>query len=560
MRASLRLAAVGGAALALGAGAAFGAAAGTQRQAAQNDTLVFAGSADPIALDGALVSDGESVRAIYQIFETLVGEKPGTTKIVPLLATKWKASNGGKKWTFTIRQGVKFQDGTPFDAAAVCTNFNRWYNFTGSFQNPSATYYWQNVFGGFKTYNPKSGAPKASLYKSCTAPNASTAVINLTKPSSSFLAGLTLPAFSIASPTALKQYNADAGTVDSDGVFHPTGTFATQHPVGTGPFKLQSWTVGDKLVLVRNDEYWGPKAKLASVIIRPIADNAARLQALQTGEIQGYDNVDPQDIKTVQRDSNLKIVNRPPFNVGYVGFNQAGKSVTKNPLVRQAIAYGLDRKTVVSTFYAGRGTVANQFLVPNLFGYSKTGIKNFPYNPSKAKALLQKAGLKLPVKLDFWYPTSVSRPYMPDPARNFQAFQASLDKSGFKVVPHSAPWSPDYVGNVNAGKAGDLYLFGWTGDFGDPDDFLGVFFQQYSAQWGFHNPKIFALLNRAERETNPGRRTRLYQQASRQVMQFLPGVPYVYAKPALAFRRNVQGFVASPTLLDSFATVSLGAS
>ena len=109
MRASLRLAAVGGAALALGAGAAFGAAAGTQRQAAQNDTLVFAGSADPIALDGALVSDGESVRAIYQIFETLVGEKPGTTKIVPLLATKWKASNGGKKWTFTIRGRLEFQ-------------------------------------------------------------------------------------------------------------------------------------------------------------------------------------------------------------------------------------------------------------------------------------------------------------------------------------------------------------------------------------------------------------------------------------------------------------------
>ena len=115
-------------------------------------------------LDGALVSDGESLRVITQIFETLVALKPGTTEPIPGLAESWSADATGKIWTFKIRQGVKFHDGTTLDADAVCFNFDRWYNFSGSLQNPSATYYWQVVFGGFKTYNPDSGAPKDSLY------------------------------------------------------------------------------------------------------------------------------------------------------------------------------------------------------------------------------------------------------------------------------------------------------------------------------------------------------------------------------------------------------------
>ncbi len=147
-------------------------------------------AADPVALDGTLVSDGESSRVIEQIFETLVTLKPGTTEVVPSLAESWEASDDGTPWTFHLRQGVKFQDGTDFNADAVCFNFDRWYNFKGSFQNPSATYYWQTVFGGFATYDPKSGAPKDSLYKSCEATDANTAVITLTSPSSSFLAGL----------------------------------------------------------------------------------------------------------------------------------------------------------------------------------------------------------------------------------------------------------------------------------------------------------------------------------------------------------------------------------
>jgi peptide/nickel transport system substrate-binding protein len=527
--------------------------AATTRTAATSDTIVFGAASEPTSLDGAVVSDGESLRVIDQITEGLVGLKNGTTVIVPKLATSWKASNGGKVWTFKLRKGVRFQDGTPFNAKAVCANFNRWYNFTGAFASDSTSYYYYTVFGGYK--KAAAGLTNNPLYRSCKAVGDSTAVITLRRPNSAFLGALSLTAFGMQSPTAMAKYGANKGTLSKDGVFTPGGQYGVPGgvAVGTGPFKLESWKIGDKLVIVRNDSYWGKKAILRRVIFRAIPDNAARLQALQTGEIQGYDLVEPQDIPTVQKNSSLKVLDRPAFNVAYVTINQAVKPFD-NPLVRQAVAYGLDREGVVKSFYAGRGTVADEFMPPQVVGYSKT-VKKYPYNPEKAKQLLRQAGLTLPVEVEFWYPTDVSRPYMPDPARNFQAFAASLDKSGFKVVPKSAPWRPDYVSRVQAGTAGALNLIGWTGDFGDPDNFIGTFFRTKQGQWGFNNPKLFALLNKALIETNLTKRAALYRQANNMIMSYLPGVPYVHTKPALAFQKNVVGYIPSPVSLEPFSTV-----
>jgi peptide/nickel transport system substrate-binding protein len=511
--------------------------------------LVFAGAADPVVLDGALVSDGESLRVIDQMFEGLVSLKAGTTEIVPDLAESWEADAAGTAWTFKLRDGVTFHDGEPFNAEAVCFNFNRWYNFKGPFQLESATYYWQTVFGGF------SDKKTPSLFESCEAQDESTVVINLTKPSSSFLGALALTNFTFASPKALQEFGADEGTVDEETGFKPTGTYGTEHPTGTGPFKFVSWTRGDRLVLERYDDYWGDKAKLDQVIFRPIADNAARLQALQSGDIQGYDLVEPQDIATIKGDDSLQVLDRPAFNVAYVGINQKMAPMDKLE-VRQAVAYGLDRQSVVDNFYAGRGEVAKEFMPPSLEGYAED-VTEYTYDPAKAKQLLQDAGLTPPVQIDFWYPTDVSRPYMPDPKRNFEAFAASLNKSGFKVVPHSAPWSPDYLGRTQEGKAGHLHLLGWTGDFGDADNFIGVFFQTETGQFGFKNEELFNLLDQAETETDAAAREGLYQDANRMIMEFLPGVPYVHTKPALAFNANVKGYVPSPVSLEQFSSVSI---
>jgi peptide/nickel transport system substrate-binding protein len=226
-----------------------------------------------------------------------------------------------------------------------------------------------------------------------------------------------------------------------------------------------------------------------------------------------------------------------------------------NLKVRQALAYGLDRQTVVSKFYAGRGQVATEFLPPSLNGYAgSAAVPKYPFDPAKAKSLLQAAGLTLPVPITFWYPTSVSRPYMPDPQRNAEAFAASLEQSGFKVTFQSAPWRPDYISEVSAGKA-QIFLLGWTGDFGDPADFDNIHFGQFNPEFGFHNQKLFTMLQKADEETNIAKRNKDYQQAEIYIMKFLPVVPYVHSKPALAFQKNVQGYVPSPVSLESFATV-----
>jgi len=521
-------------------------------------TMVFGTEADPALLDPSLVSDGPSIRVADQIFDSLVAEKPGGTAIVPGLATTWSVSKNGLSWTFNLRKGVRFSDGTTLDANAVCFNFNRWFSFPAPLQSDALSYYWNTVFGGFRNPAPGGAGPDKSLYKGCKARSKYSASLLLTRPSSSFLAAMATPMFGIASPTALKKYNADAGTVDATGVFHPTGSFATQHPVGSGPFMFKSWTVGSKLELVPNPYYWGPKPKLKRLIFVPIGDTAARLQAFQSGELQGFDGVNPADFGTISGNSKYKLMKRAPFSVGYIGINQSIPPMN-NPLVRQALAYAVDRKTVATNFYGGTGTPANQFLPPALFGFAKKGVPNYSYNPTKAKQLLQQAGLTLPVKIDFWYPTNVSRPYMPDPARNFQAFAASLNNSGFQVVAHSAPWRPDYRAGVQAGKD-QLFLFGWIADFGDPADFLNVHFGRQTAQFGFNNPSLFALLAKADAETDYEKRIALYQQASVAVMKFVPVVPYVWASSAVAVDANVKGYVPGPIgpVNEPFANISIG--
>jgi peptide/nickel transport system substrate-binding protein len=475
--------------------------------------------------------------------------KPGTTEIVEGLATEWESDEAGTAWTFTLREGINFHDGEPFNAEAVCFNFDRWYNFKGPFQLESATYYWQTVFGGF------SDGEEESLYKSCEATDETHVTINLTKPSASFLGALALTNFTFASPKALQEFGADEGTVDEETGFKPTGTYGTEHPTGTGPFKFVSWTRGDRLVLERNDDYWGEKANIQRLIFRPIADNAARLQALQSGDIQGYDLVEPQDMETIRNDENLQLLDRPAFNVAYVGINQKMPPMDRLE-VRQAVAHGLDRQSVVDNFYAGRGEVAKEFMPPSLFGYADD-VTEYDYNPQRAQQLLREAGLTPPVPIEFWYPTDVSRPYMPDPKRNFEAFKASLERSGFRVTARSAPWSPDYLGRAQEGKAGHLHLLGWTGDYGDPDNFIGVFFQTPTGQFGFNNPEIHNLLAQAERETDEEARTRLYEDANRLIMDFLPAVPYAHTKPALAFQANIKGYTPSPVTLEPFSTVTI---
>ncbi len=510
---------------------------GSSSEQSTSEDFVFAASSDPVMLDPAMASDGETFRIARQQFEGLISTKPGTTELEPLLATEWKASSDGKSFTFTLREGVKFSDGTDFNAEAVCANFDRWYNWTGVNQSENISYYYGKLFRGFKT--GKTGG----IYDSCTAASPTEVTIKLNKPFAAFVDAMTLPAFSMQSPTALKQYNADdtSGTAD-DPRF---SAYATEHPTGTGPFVFEKWERNQQVTLKRNDNYWGDKAKADRVIIRTISDPKARTQELQAGNIDGYDLVGPADVQPL-KDAGFQIQNRPAFNILYLGMNQKNKALAKIK-VREAIAHAIDKQAVVKSSLPDGSITATQFMPDLVEGYNDQ-IKDPDYNVDEAKKLLAEAG-ESDLVLKFAYPTGVSRPYMPSPEDTFAVIKSQLEKAGIKITPVAAKWSPDYLDMIQ-GDAGtskhDIHLLGWTGDYNDPDNFVGVFFGGKSSEWGFDNPELFKALADARELPTREQQVPAYKQINADIAEFVPGIPLAHPAPSLAFAKGVQGYVASP--------------
>jgi peptide/nickel transport system substrate-binding protein len=509
---------------------------GSSSDAAGGD-FVFSASSDPVSFDPALASDGETFRIARQIFEGLVSAKPGTTELEPLLATKWEPSADGKSYTFTLREGVKFSDGSDFNGEAVCANFERWYNWTGVNQSENVSYYYNNLFKGFKS--GKTGG----IYDSCAAGSATEATVTLKSPWAGFVQAMTLPAFSMQSPTALKQYDADNTTgSETDPRF---SSYATEHPTGTGPFVLDKWERGQQVTLKRNENYWGEKAKVATAIVKTISDPKARTQALQSGEIDGYDLVGPADQKPL-KDAGFQIQNRPAFNILYLGMNQKNKAL-QDVRVRQAISYAIDKAAVVKNSLPEGSVAAQEFMPSSVEGYNDN-VTDYSYNLDKAKQLLKDANQEN-LTLRFAYPTGVSRPYMPSPEDTFTVIKSQLEKAGIKVQPVAAKWSPDYLDMVQSPGGTDkrdIHLLGWTGDYNDPDNFIGVFFGQKSNEWGFENKKLFADLKAARELPSRDQQTPMYQKINAEIADYAPGVPLAHPAPSLAFAPGVQGYVASP--------------
>jgi peptide/nickel transport system substrate-binding protein len=529
-------------------------------EAASGGTLVFGAAGDPAMFDPAFGSDGETFRIARQLYEGLLTTKPGGTDLEPELAKSYDVSDDGLTYTFHLRDGVKFQDGTDFNADAVCFNFERWYHWTGLAQSPSASAYYQDVFGGF------ADTPDTpNIYKSCEASDDSTAVITLNAVTSKFPAALTLPSFSMQSPDALKKYDADNLSGNDDALTYPA--YALEHPTGTGPFTFDSWDRGNgEVTIVRNDDYWGDKAKLDKIIFRTIPDGNTRRQELEAGSIDGYDLVAPSDYKALS-DAGFQVLTRDPFNILYLGINAGGVAGTQaNPAlqdvrVRQAIAYAIDRDTIVKSLLPDGAEKAIEFMPKTVDGWADD-VTKYDYDPDKAKQLLTEAGA-LGTTLRFYYPTDVSRPYLPDPAAMFQVISQNLTDAGFTVQPTALKWNPDYLNAVQAGQA-DIHLLGWTGDYNDAYNFIGTFFAakadgKAKAEFGaFDNKEIFDALAAADSDPDPSSRTEKYQEANRLIMDYLPGVPISSSPPALVVADDVQGLVPSPLTAEKFAPVTVG--
>ncbi|WP_025619132.1 ABC transporter substrate-binding protein [Salinispora cortesiana] len=547
MRASRPKAAV--AAVAVAALAVAGCAESDREDSggSNNDTLVFGVASDPKVLDPSFASDGESLRVARQVFETLVRPEEGGTKVSPGLAESWTPDEAGTTWTFKLRSGVKFHDGTDFNAEAVCVNFNRWYNATGLMQSPDVTAYWQDVMGGF-AQNEDEGLSE-SLFKSCSAKDATTVDLTFTRVSSKVPAALMLPSFSIHSPTALEQYDASNVGGTATDVQYPE--YATAHPTGTGPFKFKSWDIANKsLTIERNDDYWGEKAKLKTLIFKTISDENARKQALSSGDVDGYDLVGPADVEPLKSEG-FNVLTRPAFNILYLGMNQQGNPKLADIKVRQAIAHAINRQALVDSKLPPGAKVATNFFPDTVEGWNGD-VTTYDYDVDKAKQLLAEAGAA-DLKLRFHYPTEVTRPYMPNPKDLFELVSADLQAAGITVEPIPLKWSPDYLNATTSGSEHDLHFLGWTGDYGDAYNFIGTFFDRQKDEWGFDNPALFKQFQDADSTADMAERVEKYKGLNKTIMDFLPGVPISHSPPAIVFGKDVTGIKASPLTDERFS-------
>ncbi|MUN64297.1 ABC transporter substrate-binding protein [Kocuria sediminis] len=509
-------------------------------------TFVFAASSDPKSLDPAFAQDGESFRVSRQIFEGLVGVQEGSAEPEPLLAESWEQSEDGRTYTFQLKDGVTFHDGTTFDAEAVCANFDRWYNFEGLLQSENMAYYYGSLFKGF------ADSPEQAIYAGCEATGEQEAEVSLNKPFAGFIAALSLPAFAMQSPTALEEYGADTagGTAESPEL----SEYAQGHPVGTGPFRFESWDVGNQVVLSAYEDYWGEQGQVTDVIFRIIDDPQARRQALESGSVDGYDLVAPADTQAL-KDGGYNVVTRDPFTILYLGFNQAQEELA-DPDVRRAIAHAIDKDALVSQTLPEGTTVATQFIPESVNGYNED-VTQYEYDPERARQLLEEAGYADGLELDFSYPTGVSRPYMPNPEQTFTTLTAQLEEVGITVNPQPDKWSPDYLDRVNGTSDHDLHLLGWTGDYNDTDNFVGVFFGQEKPEFGFDDPELFQALADARELTSIEEQTPVYEEINDQIMQKLPAVPLANPAPSLAFDARVESYPVSPVNDEVFNRIQL---
>lgn len=496
-------------------------------------TLVFGRGGDSVGLDPAARTDGESLNVTDHIFDNLVTFKPGTTEVTNSLADKWEIAADGKTYTFHLHPGVKFHDGTPLNADAVVFSFKR------QLDNKHPAY----ALGGPYSYLQAMGLDR--LIKDVVKVDDLTVRFDLTKPNAPFLSTMGMQAFAIVSPTAVMKYKQDF----------------SQHPVGSGPFKLRVWDKKQKIVLEANADYWGPiKPYLKTVIFRSIPDNNTRLQEMMAGNLQVMDNPDTNHLKALEKKlgDKVRLAKAPGFNVGYLAMNQEKKPFD-DVRVRRAISHAINKKAIIATVYNGYAEPAKNPMPPTIWGYNDD-IKDYDYDPAKAKALLKEAGLENGFETDIWA-MPVARPYMPDGRKVAEAIQGDLAKVGIKVKIVSYDWGT-YLKNTSNGEH-SMALLGWTGDIGDPDNFLYVLLDKDNAVKPAQNisfyksDKLHDLLTRAQVESDVKKRTELYKQAQQVIHDDAPLVPLAHSVEVVPVLSSVQNFIMDPTGRRRFSEVWL---
>ncbi len=479
-------------------------------------TFIVGRGGDSVILDIGPATDGESWRVIQEVNEPLIRLEGTSTKPIPWLAERWETEDS-QTWTFYLRQGVKFHNGNPFNADVVAWNIDRWKNPDNEYRFGRAFEYYDSEFG------TESGIESVEVVDEYTVK------IKLMQPSAVMLAKMSLTGvFGMLDPQEVMAQGDKYGT--------PAGTI-----VGTGPFKFVEWIPDDHITLERNNDWWGGPPRLAKIIFRSIPDNSARFAELQAGTIHQAD-LAQTDLPTAAADPNLTIYRTPALSTGYIAFQQCIEPFDKLE-VRQAIAHAVDWAALIEPFYGEYGELAQSFQPPAILGHNPD-VKQYEYDPEKAKELLAAAGLPDGFETDFWY-IPVIRGYFPDSKATAEAIAVDLAKVGIKVNLQTEDWGA-YLDDRNNGKF-PLWMLGWGSDNGDPDNYLGWHFYhpvgEPKVEDCYANDKVAELLTQGRIEPDLAKREAIYQEAEQIIHDDVARISVVWVPGTVTMRNEVKGYL-----------------
>jgi dipeptide transport system substrate-binding protein len=508
----------------------------------QAKTLVYCSEGSPEGFNPQLFTSGTTYDASsVPIYNRLVEFKTGTTELQPGLAEKWDVSADGKTYTFHLRKGVKWQttkDFKPtreFNADDVVFSFERQLDKNNKYHG---------VSGGSYEYFEGMDMPK--LIEKIEKVDDNTVRFTLSRPEAPFIADLGMDFASILS----KEYADNmlkAGTPEK----------LDLNPVGTGPFVLQQYQKDSRILYKANPDFWGTKPKIDRLVFSITPDASVRYAKLQKGECQVMPYPNPADIASMKKDDKINLMEQPGLNVGYLSFNTEKKPLD-NVKVRQALTMAVNKQAIIDAVYQGAGQAAKNLIPPTMWGYNDA-VKDYAYDPAKAKELLKEAGMPDGFSIDLWA-MPVQRPYNPNARRMAEMVQADWAKIGVKAKIVTFEWG-EYLKRAKAGEH-QTVMMGWTGDNGDPDNFFATLFSCAAAKDGSNYSRwcykpFEDLIQPARAEADHNKRIELYKQAQVVMHDQAPALIIAHSTVYEPVSKKVTGYVVDPLGKHHFENVDI---
>jgi dipeptide transport system substrate-binding protein len=510
---------------------------------AAKGTLVYCSEGSPEGFQPQFFSTGTTFDAVsVPMFNRLVEFDTGTTNVIPALALSWDVAPDGKAYTFKLRHGVRFHVNAQFtptrdmNADDVVFSWSRMADDSSPFHRMTAG----QTFAYFDDMGMKNIVDKVEKLDDYTVR------YTLKRPEAPFLADMAMDFASILS----KEY---FDSMQKKG----TPNAADVYPIGTGPFEFVSYQKDATIRYKAFDKYWGGRPKIDNLVFSITRDATTRYAKLKTGECQVMAFPKPADLAEMKRDPAIDVLQKEGLNIGYIAFNVEKKPFDQK-LVRQALNMAVDKEAILKAVYQGQGQVAKNPIPPILWSYNDA-IKDYPYDPAKAKAMLAQAGYPNGFETELWY-LPVTRPYNPDGKRMAELVQADWEKIGVKAKLVTYEWA-EYRKRSKTGEQSAM-MFGWSGDNGDPDNFFVPLLGCEAVKGGGNvarwcDKRFEDLVVKAAQTPDKTARSKLYAEAQVIFKEEAPWITIAHSVRFDPVRREVKGYKMDATAHHYFTRVDI---